>query len=86
MEDTVYIILAHIEKNSENEFIGIFTDVVKSTIFCEDLIDKDKNLEFSKLTVHPIKLNEAFDYASFEDKVVVCFEKNSETGILELQK
>jgi hypothetical protein len=84
MNQEVYIVLSHIENTYQNEFIGIFSSVEKATTFCETMIEQaGAKLDYSKVTIHPISLDESFDY-SFSEKTLVSFTKNNETGLLEL--
>lgn len=85
MNQEVYIVLSHIENTYQNEFIGIFTSVEKAVEFCKSqILTAGKKLVYSKITIHPITLDEAFDY-SFSDKTSATFVKNNESGVLELQ-
>lgn len=83
MNQEVYIVLSHIENTYQNEFIGIFSDTEKAINFCNELIaSAGASLDYSKITIHPISLDESFDY-SFSEKILISFVKNSVTGILE---
>ena len=83
MNQEVYLVLGHVEDIYQNEFLGIFTTTEKAENFCNKEIEAfgDKN-PYSKITIHPIGLDEAFDY-SFAEKTVSKFLKNPETGLLE---
>lgn len=84
MNQQVYIVLSHIENTYENEFIGIFTSTEKAISFCKEEIERlSPNLAYSKISIHPIGVDEAFDY-SFSNNTVAQFLKNPETGVLEL--
>lgn len=84
LENTVYLVLSHIDGTYENEFLGIFSNLDRAKAFVEAGLSSTDVIAYSKITVHPIPLDKSFDFARFSENAVATFAKNEATGKLEL--
>ena len=72
----IYLVLSHVESTYENEFLGVFSSVDFAKNFVQCSIDAgDSTIGYSKITVHPVPLDEPFNFISFSDNAVAVFAK-----------
>lgn len=75
-KNEIYLVLSHVEGTYENEFLGVFSTPDTAKEFVQRSIDAgNSTIGYSKITVHPVPLDEPFNYISFGENAVATFAK-----------